>query len=390
MSTFRRKGFTLIELLVVIAIIAILAAILFPVFAKAREKARTNNCLNNLRQIALAVQMYSQDNEEKFFPDPVTAAWATYLKPYNEATIYDCPTQTGKGNNDKPEYGINPNLFGHSVGKITDATKCIIAADLVKAKQTGNCAVTITDVDNSVDARHNSCFAASTADGSVRIVNVAKGSTITNALGKAGIGFAGVPLGVVKKLLFNYDSTKAVDQQVIISAGQGFNTGFADYPNPGGGNAMWWNAANTGVQQYWGNDYRRELPVLDELISPCYIDPRNGNESVQFYIKNIDPPMIMTKVRVYGSGCNCNWKYGVTGVTFEGRTTYNTGNWQVQDFGYLAFTNATGGNKWLEYDTNNGVPYREVKFSAKNLPTAVANHTFFFYEIEFFGYPAGQ
>jgi prepilin-type N-terminal cleavage/methylation domain-containing protein len=63
-NTSYRRGFTLIELLVVIAIIAILAAILFPVFAKAREKARQTKCTSNQRQIALAVQMYTQDNNE--------------------------------------------------------------------------------------------------------------------------------------------------------------------------------------------------------------------------------------------------------------------------------------------------------------------------------------
>ncbi len=66
----RRTGFTLIELLVVIAIIAILAAILFPVFAKAREKARQTSCLSNLKQHALAIQMYAQDYDE------------TLLRPY--------------------------------------------------------------------------------------------------------------------------------------------------------------------------------------------------------------------------------------------------------------------------------------------------------------------
>src|SRR5438094_10304468 len=59
MST--RKGFTLIELLVVIAIIAILAAILFPVFAQAREKARAISCLSNMKQLGTAEQMYMQD-----------------------------------------------------------------------------------------------------------------------------------------------------------------------------------------------------------------------------------------------------------------------------------------------------------------------------------------
>ncbi|MCE5238906.1 DUF1559 domain-containing protein [bacterium] len=60
-----RKGFTLIELLVVIAIIAILAAILFPVFAKAREKARQSSCLSNLKQLGLAAMQYAQDYDER-------------------------------------------------------------------------------------------------------------------------------------------------------------------------------------------------------------------------------------------------------------------------------------------------------------------------------------
>jgi prepilin-type N-terminal cleavage/methylation domain-containing protein len=62
----KRNGFTLIELLVVIAIIAILAAILFPVFAQARAKARQTQCLNNMRQIGMAVQMYLNDNDEGY------------------------------------------------------------------------------------------------------------------------------------------------------------------------------------------------------------------------------------------------------------------------------------------------------------------------------------
>jgi prepilin-type N-terminal cleavage/methylation domain-containing protein len=61
LQAMRRSGFTLIELLVVIAIIAILAAILFPVFAAARENARKITCVSNLRQLATAVQMYTQD-----------------------------------------------------------------------------------------------------------------------------------------------------------------------------------------------------------------------------------------------------------------------------------------------------------------------------------------
>ncbi|MDX1934794.1 MAG: DUF1559 domain-containing protein [Capsulimonadales bacterium] len=96
-SRNRRGGFTLIELLVVIAIIAILAAILFPVFAQAREKARQATCTSNLKQWALAYMMYVQDYDERFFSynhrafvrnaagqTVQTSGWIALLQPYVE------------------------------------------------------------------------------------------------------------------------------------------------------------------------------------------------------------------------------------------------------------------------------------------------------------------
>jgi len=108
-----RRGFTLIELLVVIAIIAILAAILFPVFARAREKARQASCQSNLKQLALAMLMYAQDYDERFpgsliahnasWGGPTTypqdaccverMVWTLLLEPYTKnRQIEECPS----------------------------------------------------------------------------------------------------------------------------------------------------------------------------------------------------------------------------------------------------------------------------------------------------------
>ncbi|NUP99938.1 MAG: DUF1559 domain-containing protein [Armatimonadetes bacterium] len=105
----KRRAFTLIELLVVIAIIAILAAILFPVFAKAREKARQSSCMSNIKQLALSTMQYVQDYDEMFFlrsypaasPTPAGAIWCispagqpSLLDPYMKSTqISYCPSQ---------------------------------------------------------------------------------------------------------------------------------------------------------------------------------------------------------------------------------------------------------------------------------------------------------
>jgi prepilin-type N-terminal cleavage/methylation domain-containing protein len=94
------RGFTLIELLVVIAIIAILAAILFPVFAKAREQARKTSCLSNLKQIGMATMAYTQDYDETLpmaslgaCPGPNAFGWADMIYPYvRNAGVFNCPS----------------------------------------------------------------------------------------------------------------------------------------------------------------------------------------------------------------------------------------------------------------------------------------------------------
>ncbi|BDI29050.1 hypothetical protein CCAX7_11010 [Capsulimonas corticalis] len=99
----RNSAFTLIELLVVIAIIAILAAILFPVFAKAREKARQTSCASNLKQIGLGIMQYAQDNDEtmpsgRMSPnnqDNFGPNWENLLQPYIKSYgVFTCPSNS--------------------------------------------------------------------------------------------------------------------------------------------------------------------------------------------------------------------------------------------------------------------------------------------------------
>jgi prepilin-type N-terminal cleavage/methylation domain-containing protein/prepilin-type processing-associated H-X9-DG protein len=90
-----RKGFTLIELLVVIAIIAILAAILFPVFARARAKAQATTCLSNLKQIQLGLMMYATDSSQIYMSNnwPAGCEWPNLLYAYlNNAQVFICPS----------------------------------------------------------------------------------------------------------------------------------------------------------------------------------------------------------------------------------------------------------------------------------------------------------
>ena len=132
-----RKGFTLIELLVVIAIIAVLAAMLFPVFGRAREKASQTSCLSNMKQIVLAALMYCHDYEQVYVP-PETGGelylWPDLLKPYmGNKQILQCPSysQGDLG------YGINWVHYafaypppGKMIGYAWDESKVICFVEL--------------------------------------------------------------------------------------------------------------------------------------------------------------------------------------------------------------------------------------------------------------------
>lgn len=149
----KRKAFTLIELLVVIAIIAILAAILFPVFARARENARRASCQSNLKQIGLGIAQYTQDYDERLLPYyyavPVTMPaseypmgvwtsemwyWQQILDPYTKSKqVYVCPSSYIQSK-DKPCYGqyginLNPTNLKINISAIESAATLYMVMD---------------------------------------------------------------------------------------------------------------------------------------------------------------------------------------------------------------------------------------------------------------------
>ncbi len=141
-------GFTLIELLVVIAIIAILAAILFPVFARARENARKASCMSNIKQLALGEMMYVQDYDETFqisyvvpgMPQGANTTnvnwWRYPLQPYiKNWQVFLCPSATVAGDPSNStvqlinHYGFNSLLLGKAMAQVGKPAEVIAVGD---------------------------------------------------------------------------------------------------------------------------------------------------------------------------------------------------------------------------------------------------------------------
>ncbi len=139
----RMRGFTLIELLVVIAIIAILAAILFPVFARAREKARQTTCLNNVKSIVLAALMYVQDYDETLplcsYGGTTSYSWTVATEPYMKNWQILCCPSRGAYTTERhvlgnattllgayPHYGLNSSIDGVKLAQIGRVAETVL------------------------------------------------------------------------------------------------------------------------------------------------------------------------------------------------------------------------------------------------------------------------
>lgn len=193
----KKKGFTLIELLVVIAIIAILAAILFPVFAKAREKARQSSCASNLKQIGLAILNYKQDYDEKYpLSWPLTGPqgtratscgttsywWMDVLEPYvKNEQVYHCPSGERSlclipvANSYAPSQEMS---MGASDSAVIKPSETFMLADCI-----ANASIYPTDTKGAVAYRHNTKFNGAYFDGHVKVASIWPATAASTAVG---------------------------------------------------------------------------------------------------------------------------------------------------------------------------------------------------------------
>ncbi len=360
MKKYQKAGFTLIELLVVIAIIAILAAIMFPVFARAREKARQTKCTSNQRQIAVSMTMYCQDHGDKFIDDPVTTPWTAPMGSSGSPELYDCSSSTGIGTGGSPEYGMNSCIFGMALSRVHSPSNTLLTADMNISSATGNCGLNGDNVDTAISPRHSNAFIASMVDGSVRTLTIPTGKTVTDSLMMNAITLMPVNYSLSSRVTVTYDGTNYLA---------------ANY-----GNAPWtiFNAGQEDGKRLTDGDYGTTV--------------QNGGAAVmRFGFANMNPPIIPTKVRLMtrtdqqrfwdGGKCSTIWLQG---------SNTGTASTDWKNIARLSPSPKSGsGGQWFVYPINTVFgTYKHIAVYIITANTAVTRDDMA--ELQFYGYPSQQ
>jgi len=189
-----RRAFTMAEILVVLVLICIVAAILYPVIGKAREDAKQSTCMSNQRALSQALIQYAQNHDHTFpgavgVVDDGTLWHKAIVDNLDSQAIFACPNGTGDGSLGKPNYGMNPGLYGINLRSIDKTAKVILTADASASMLTSHDAV--------AGQRHGNGYIASFLDGHVQFI-VDDPAAVVYGNGEEGdflaFGAAGIPI----------------------------------------------------------------------------------------------------------------------------------------------------------------------------------------------------
>jgi prepilin-type N-terminal cleavage/methylation domain-containing protein/prepilin-type processing-associated H-X9-DG protein len=230
--TIRKAGgFTLIELLVVIAIIAILASILFPVFARARENARRSSCQSNMKQVGLGFMQYTQDYDEKFPAHIPHAGWSQQMQPYIKSTqLFKCPSDTDAPSSNAALQGFTSYAYNLSLGydgtsrglsqaALTQVVRTVLLIDEVHSRDSSSShwSIGCGDIDDTATCTAGLAYFRAASNAQVHLggqnalfadghVKFAKSADATRSLTiySAGTTDAGIPASASSPT-FNYN-----------------------------------------------------------------------------------------------------------------------------------------------------------------------------------------
>lgn len=180
--TAKGSGFSLVELLVAMGVLILLAALLFPAFSRAREAAKRSSCMNNLRQVAVGIDMYSQDYNRRYpapppEPSDGSTGWALAVADITKNdNIFQCPSESRGKLDGFTDYWMNSGLLGEGTVRVTTPASVILTGEgegspvdyALGATQTGEWLAWDASMEYCV--RHNAGANYAFADGHVKFI----------------------------------------------------------------------------------------------------------------------------------------------------------------------------------------------------------------------------